>query len=523
MAASRRTLCLIGLLAAAPLGAADRPATIRVGNLANKGELARFERRVWEGCGREADIRIERRASDQKPGRVIAQYPPRGTRIGCDRAFAVLTVSAGRPDARLYVPALVEPGQRRDFARQLRRACGASIDITEVRRPAPLPSGRFVAQSPAQGERYRCGAPLEVILSAGPRAATARVSPPQTQPRAQPRPRPSPPPEAPPPEVPPPLPDPQPAPAEPPAPQPAPAPPIARAPVAEPPAARAAAPAPAGADLPDLRAPLFLAVLLAALLAALTRRRRPAPAQVRPPAAPPPPMPPVASLLTLDRGWPRAEARLVPPSHASVGPPADLLPPVPLLRDLLRPPDPLIDWIADTPLAALDGAGPGPVAAGETLASLRADFAEALRFALLFELPPLLAQAWAAAPELPFVTQPRRGWCALGPNSIEVCVMPDLRLRLAGVPVLRPRLVIRLRLTFTEARLYLRGTALDAFEPGATQVAAVADWAGRSRPLAVLRPHAEWPGSQAIIPPLQLRALSVTRPSVTSPALPSGS
>lgn len=497
MATVRPALSLLGVLTAAPLCAAEEPPNIRVGNLANKGELARFERRVWEACGHEADIRIERRASAAKPGRVIAQYPPKGTRVGCNDARATLTLSAGPPDARIFVPALVEPARRRAFVRQLRTACGAAIPIMEIRRASRLPEGRFLGQAPAQGTRYRCGAPLEVILSAGPRAGATRPEPRPAPRKALPpeQPRPAPPPEAPPPQVPPevptPAPDPQPNPAEPPP----------------------APPTPAAPDQPNLRAPFLLLPLLAALLAALLWRRRPGPPPARPvPVAPvrTRPQPPVATLLTLDHGWPRAEARLVPLSRLPVGPPADLLPPVPLLRDLLRPLDPLLELIAQTPLAVLGGTEPRPGDA-ETLAHLHTDFARALGFALLFELPPLLARAWAAAPALPFATQPRRGWCPLAPNSIEISVTPDLRLRLAGIPVLRPCLAIRLRLTFTEARLFLRGTALDAFEPGATQVAAAADWAGRTHPLAVLRPHAEWPGSQAQTPPLQLRALAPGR------------
>jgi hypothetical protein len=193
---------------------------------------------------------------------------------------------------------------------------------------------------------------------------------------------------------------------------------------------------------------------------------------------------------------------------------------VPLVRDLLRPLDPALDWIADTPLASVGGnaahrwvdvRAQAPEGA-ETLAPLRPAFAEALRFALLFELPPLLARAWAQAPELPFQPDcPRRGWCGLAPHAIEVAITPDLALTAAGLPVARPTIRLRLLLTFPAARLFLRGTALDAFEPGAVHVSAQLDWAGQSRPLAVLRPHAHWPGQLAVTPPLQLHALPADR------------
>lgn len=542
-------LLLIGpflLLAPQPAPAAERAATIRVGNLANKGELARFERRVWEGCGKEARISIERYPSDKPPGRVIGQHPPRGTRIGCDRASAILQVSAGPAEARLYVPALVEPAQRRAFARDLRAVCGTPVAITETRRPSALPPGRFVDQSPGQGMRYRCGTPIEVRLSAGPRGSGAKAktggaanvqtggatkAPAQEAQLADALPR-----EA---RATTPGRSQLPAPAAAASLQPAAQPPVeqrAAAPAAQPapPAVtrtRDRAPIPAtpaqsprfGILGPNLL-PLLLLLLLAVLLVPLSLRRRrappaataPTPAPTAAPRTPPtadrtarPPQP-IAPLLALERGWPAATARLLPPARVPAGPPVDALPPVPLLRDFLRPLDPALDWIAATPLAALGSPAPQtpPPEHSETLAPLRADFAEALRFALLFELPPLLARAWATAPELPFTAAgPRRGWCQLDPHSIALTITPDLALTAAGVPVARPALHLRLTCTFLDARIFLRGTALDAFDASALHVSATLDWAGQTRPLAMLRPHAAWPGQQAVTPPLQLHAL----------------
>ncbi len=298
--------------------------------------------------------------------------------------------------------------------------------------------------------------------------------------------------------------------------------------------ARSPAPPPASAQspMPGLGLPqvALLLLLLAALLVPLylgRRAPRPRPAAKAPSHAPAgvaaapgagPPAGPVALGLTLDCGWPAVEAALRPVAHDPAGPPADTLPPVPLLRDFLRPLDPALDWIAGTPLAPQGGAAAGHAPGAGTYAPLRADFAEALRFALLFELPPLLAGAWAAAPALPFLGDARRGWCSLAPNSIEVHVTPDMRVMLAGLPVLRPALSIRMLFTFPQARLFLRGSALDAIEPGPTHVSAVLDWAGQSRPLAVLRPFAEWPGARPVTPPLQLHArLPATSPPAASP------
>ena len=526
MAGHRRHLLLpvLALLAVQPAPAADRAVTIRVGNLANKGERARFERRVWEGCGREARITIERQASSKRAGRVIGQYPPRGTRIGCHQAAATLQVSAGPAQARLFVPALIEPAQRRAFARELRKACGAPVAITETRSRSFLPPGRYIEQSPAQGVRYRCGTPIEIRLSAGPRgealaaqkgpgealaeraaplAATAAQKGPG-EPRAE-------------------RAAPLAAAAAPPAPREAPAPAREQSPVP------AANPLPAPADAVDtlapadipaapestplvrLLAPSLLLLLLAALLVPIMLRRlaprpRPhAPAAAANPTAPP--LPPVAPILALERGWPHATARLLPPARVPTGPPVDALPPVPLLRDFLRPLDPALDWIAGTPLSGLGSPGVEATDGAETLVSLRADFHEALRFALLFELPPLLARAWASSPDLPLAaTGARRGWCTLDPHTVEVAVTPDLTLTAAGLPVARPALRLRLQFTFPAARLFLRGAALDAFEPGPVHASATLDWAGQSRPLGLLRAHASWPGQLSATPPLQLHA-----------------
>jgi hypothetical protein len=550
-----RLLVLASLwLLTSPAAAADRPASIRVGNLANKGELARFERRVREGCGHDARIRRERHASDKPPGRVIGQHPPRGTRIGCDHATATLHISAGPARAQLYVPALIDPARRRAFARQLKDACGTPVAIAETRRRSPLPPGRFVDQKPAQGMRYRCGDPVEIRLSAGPRGEALAVvpqgardrkpDPAQAEPRAT-APRPQPGPAAPAEAVPAPsaeaLPSASPAvqPVQPPRATPRvvpPAPPAPAEPVAPAATTATAPPPPATPSRQTILGAGLTLLLLAALLVPLLRRRRrpaPAPAGIARTAPPPPPVAPqspqsppappapLAPLLALERGWPTATARLLPLSRIPPGPPVDALPPVPLLRDLLRPLDPALDWIADTPLAALGGraaaeqpAGKQPAgtsahtpAGGETLAPLRPAFAEALHFALLFELPPLLARAWAQAQDLPFQTEgAQRGWCSLAPHEIEVAVTPDLALTAAGLPVARPALRLRLRLIFPAARLYLRGSALDAFEPGAVHVSAQLEWAGQARPLAVLRPHALWSGQHAVTPPLALHA-----------------
>jgi hypothetical protein len=521
----------IAMLLPQSLPAVDRPVSIRVGNLANKGELARFERRVWEGCRQEAKIQLQRQASSKPPGRVVGQHPPRGTRIGCDAAAAILYVSAGPPDAILYVPALVDPAQRRDFARQLRKACRAPVAIAEQYRPYPLPPGRFVDQSPAQGVRYRCGTPIEVRISAGPRADTRTTQKPlRAQPVASPvRKAPAPPAQRPAPqlaEAPLRLPvpaqaqlqpqvEPQ---AQPPAATPTP-PPAQASPIASgqalvevetiaPPVIPAR---PTRAARPDLIAPSLAVLLLAALLVAVMLRRvapqpRPAAAHVADRAARRPE--PVAPLLRLVRGWPSAEARLLPPVRVSPGPAVDTLPPVPLLRDLLRPLDPALDWISGTPLAALGDQPVAPGAEAETLATLRPDLAEALHFAMLFELPPLLARAWAMADHLPLLDQgPPRGWCRLAPHSIAIEVTPDLQLQAAGLVIDRPQLRLRLLFTFPAARLFLRGTALDAFEPGSVHAAASLDWGGQTRPLAVLRPHTDWPGSVAVTPPLQVHGL----------------
>jgi hypothetical protein len=534
---------VLALLAVQPAPAADRAVTIRVGNLANKGERARFERRVWEGCGREARITIERHASSKRAGRVIGQYPPRGTRIGCHQAAATLQVSAGPAQARLFVPALIEPAQRRAFARELRKACGAPVAITETRSRSFLPPGRYIEQSPAQGVRYRCGTPIEIRLSAGPRgealaarrgpaeALAARRGPgealaatkgprealaaraaPLAATAAQPAPR-----EAP-------------APAREQSPAPAAGPPAAAQPAGQQPDQRTGPnplPAPAvavetlaPADIPAapgstplvrLLAPSLLLLLLAALLVPVMLRRlaprpRPhAPAAAANPTAPP--LPPVAPILALERGWPHATARLLPPARVPTGPPVDALPPVPLLRDFLRPLDPALDWIAGTPLSGLGSPGVEATDGAETLVSLRADFHEALRFALLFELPPLLARAWASSPDLPLAAPgARRGWCILDPHTVEVAVTPDLTLTAAGLPVARPALRLRLQFTFPAARLFLRGAALDAFEPGPVHASATLDWAGQSRPLGLLRAHASWPGQLSATPPLQLHA-----------------
>jgi hypothetical protein len=505
--------CLLAALAAVvvhatpqAVAAADKPVTTRVGNLANKGELARFERRVWQACGHEARIRLERRASDKRPGRVIGQMPPRGTRIGCDEANATLFIAAGPAEARLFVPALLEPAQRRAFARQLTKACGAPVAITEIRRPSFLPPGRFVDQRPEQGMRYSCGDPIEVRLSAGPRGEALAAAPRDTARTSQPAARPvtattaaAPLPRA----------DPIPAPTAEPAPAPAPV----EVETIDP----AAIPAsPAQAPRLNLLGPSLLLLLGAGLLVALMLRqltpqrrpKRPA-ARARPAVQPPAPL---APLLALERGWPSDSAQLLPATRLTSGPPVDALPPVPLLRDLLRPLDPALDWIAETPLNALGGLGSGLVEGAETLGSLRAQFAEALRFALLFELPPLLARAWAQAPELPGLPAgPQRGWSRLAPHMVEIAVTPDLNLTAAGLPVARPPLRIALQLGFGAARLYIRGAALDAFEPGPVHVSARLDWAGQSRPLAVLRPHAHWPGQLAVTPPLQLHALPADR------------
>jgi hypothetical protein len=505
---------VLALLAAQPAPAADRAVTIRVGNLANKGERARFERRVWEGCGREARITIERHASSKRAGRVIGQYPPRGTRIGCHQAAATLQVSAGPAAARLFVPALIEPAQRRAFARDLRKACGAPVAITETRSRSFLPPGRYIEQSPAQGVRYRCGTPIEIRLSAGPRGEALAAGKGPGEPRAERA-----------------APAAQPAPREVPTPAPAAAPPAAAQPAGQQPDQRTGPnplPAPAvavetlaPADIPAapestplvrLLAPSLLLLLLAALLVPVMLRRlaprpRPhAPAAAANPTAPP--LPPVAPLLALERGWPHATARLLPPARVPTGPSVDALPPVPLLRDFLRPLDPALDWIAGTPLSGLGSPGVEATDGAETLASLRADFHEALRFALLFELPPLLARAWASSPDLPLAAAgARRGWCSLDPHTVEVAVTPDLTLTAAGLPVARPALRLRLQFTFPAARLFLRGAALDAFEPGPVHASATLDWAGQSRPLGLLRAHASWPGQLSATPPLQLHAV----------------
>lgn len=554
MIAMRRLLLLPLLLAAPPVAADDRAPTVRVGNLASKAELARFERRIREACGREARIRVDAIASDKPKGRVVGQYPPRGTRVDCTavaagRPIATLYMSAGPAEARLFVPALFQPAQRRAFAQALRQACGAPVSITEIRRPSFLPPGRFVDQSPAQGMRYRCGDPIEVRLSSGPRGETAtaerqyRAAPPAERAGPAPQQRA---PQQPAPQQPS-LPDPAAAapspaglPAQSPAGLPAPAQagtsPPAAPPAAPPPVLESIDPAsipaaPASAPRFNILGPSLFLLLIAGLLVLTMLWRlgpRPRTAPARPAAdrasRPLPSLAPLAPLLALERGWPTATAELLPPARVPAGPPVDALPAVPLLRDLLRPIDPALDWIAATPLAALGGlagsSGPLPESAegADTLAPLRADFAAALRFALLFELPPLLARAWAQAPELPFAPQspsqgptPLRGWCPLAPHSIEVAVTPDLNLTAAGLPVARPALRLRLICTFPAARLYLRGTALDAFEPGATHVSALLDWAGQTRPLAVLRPHAGWPGQLPVTPPLQLHALPADR------------
>ncbi len=536
--------------------AGGRVAVIRVGNLANKGELARFERRVREGCGRDAAIAVERRASDAPAGKMIGQYPARGTRVGCDAARAILYVSDGPQAAALYVPALVTPRQRDGFERQASAVCRARVRIDERREASDLFRGAFLSQRPQQGQLYRCGAAVVVAVSAGdggrqaepgPRPAAAaerravrpervwdgvvvggpapKVEPGRQDPaqgRVQPKDRAQLPPAAAGPET---ARDATDVPvAERVLPQmgPAVAPEAAAAGPAVPvgPAAGAGVLQPAPAPAEPLWPWLAIAGVLVLGLGWLLRReadplptvpgRKPGPLLVGAPV--PPGTAPGTAPLGLVQGRPLATCSMAPAPAAAPattgGTPGEVhvLPPKPVLGDLLGSLVDVADLVAATSLgdasaAALGGQG-GRISGGETLAALRRDIEQGLARALLFELAPLIAEGWGSAKALPHRSgaASAAGDILLAPHGLCITLYPDLTLRAGGIPLFRLDLSIELRMGLAAAAAVVRGRSLEALRPGRMQVAATLHWCGRRHAVRLPHPHVDAPGPIALRP-----------------------
>lgn len=515
--ASLRILAIMALSAVPlvqPAPASAQSSVVRVGNLANTSELNRYIRRVRDGCGQEPSISTENRYSEAQAGKVVGQHPPIGTRVGCNGTNITLYVSAGSPPVEFYTPSLVEPLHRASFERQALEACGTGINVSQVYKTSPLPRGQFISQSPQQGLRYRCGASVSVTLSAGPAADDSRPA------KAE-RPRKLPEPEAAAvtPKA---APDAEPVEAPPPAPTLAqPGPQAVQQPVAQPKVAPAAARAEtAGPGWIWLALGLLALILAIGLFLLGLSRRRPRPASPRLASAPQSTANGTAPAMTLAIGRPLTAALLGPPIPESGHPAEAQLPPNPIVADLVRPIDAVVDWIAGTSIAdasatALGGRRLRTHDRGETLAPLRQSIADGLSQALLFQLAPLVADAMSRARELPLAGQPETPNTPLAPHSVIITIYPDFTVTAGGLPLFRIAPSIELRLGFEAASAVVQGHDLKALHPGPVTASASVKWLGESRPIKLAARHTDWPGPVQLDPPRLLHALM-------QPSIPQG-
>ncbi|WP_199555917.1 hypothetical protein [Sandaracinobacteroides hominis] len=484
------------LLLPAPLAAQSSSQSIRVPNLSSIPDLNRYLKRARETCGKEPRIITESRPSTKPGGEVIGQHPERGTRVGCDATAVTLYVSAGPAPPELVVPTLIEPRHRAHFEQQASDFCNIPVRVAIRKEASPLAANMFLSQSPQQGGRYRCGAPISVSVSAGPpkpraeRKPPAKPAEPETPAQASPTIAPA----ATLPET--------------ATPSLAPPPPAVEQPQPAAPAEQAAIQSPSR-PFPWLLAAssaLLLAAVLMFALWLLGRRRaaaRPA-TQTTPPSS--------GTEMSLAIGRPMTAAALGPAMPADGQPVTTKLKPVPIVADLIHPIDPVVDWIAATTVAqastaALGGRGQRFGGGGETLQPLRESIARGLSQALLFELAPLLADAYARARDLPAAIA-AGGHTPLAPHSVVLTIYPDFTVTAGGLPLFRIAPSIELRIGLDSAAIEIRGHSLEAMAPGPLTVSARVSWLGESRPVQVAARHADWPGSVAIQPSRLLHSLT---------------